>query len=686
MEREQRDSPDDTIPVQLQKGHQSKQPAGDHHFTLRGPSSAVDGLYSKLLPFIKQERQNEVERGYRTSFDYPQKYANILIGKKGENVRKLREEFDVDIQVGDGKVELTGPVAKADAAKSYIIALGRKLDDEVTHIIKVNPIYHGDLIGARGSQVRRLQERYDVRVMFPRAMNDDSSNTKSASDGASASRHSRSQAPDEVIIKGPRRGADEARDELLNLLQWTIDNSHTAIVSVASSQLPSLIGQGGREMESLRLSTGAQIDVPDHRSSVAPSGRAEIRLRGTKKQVEEAKELLDGRVRTFENTVVKTVDVPKRHHKTIIGGNGKFRVSNTPKAHKGTRAHSGRLGSRIRNIIVEAGGPDDRQSRMVRFPSPDSSDSTVKVEGEKAVVDRIVASIESIARELDSHVTESIEVAPAKHSKLIGRGGETRRDIESRCRVNIEIPKKDTPGPAGSKISITGSPDDVLKAKRHISGLVAEHEAETIPVPLRLHYTVADNGQFIRRLRNDFRVNVDHGGRQLPARTATSRPRDRVFGGSLPLITDDANKLQNADNHLWELVEHTEPPVGPGNYDGDDAIPWILRGAPENVARAKKSLETALEDARKQVATGYLVLPDPRAYRVVVGPGGMQINSIRNKTGTKIQVPRDQAKGEAIEIAGSKEGVQEAKDIILRLVRDSKLGGEGHAHRKEDRS
>lgn len=297
----------------------------NHTITLRGPSDAVDDLNRRLMEFLEREKQDELERGHITTFDFPQKFANQLIGRKGENIKKFREEFDVEIQIADGKVEIRGPSAKAEQAKAKMVAFSKKLEDEATHVIKIKPQYHKDMIGAKGSQVNRLQDRYNVRVQFPRttaAAGDD----RSVADGGSEVNGHRSnrpnQAPDEVIIRGPRRGADEARDELLNLLQWTIDNSHTSSVSVAQNQLPSLMGSGGREMENTRLTTGAQIDVPN-RDSVDSSGRVEIHVKGTKKQVEEATKLFQQKAKVFDDTISKTVEIDKKFHKALIGAGGK---------------------------------------------------------------------------------------------------------------------------------------------------------------------------------------------------------------------------------------------------------------------------------------------------------------------------------------------------------------------------
>lgn len=128
----------------------------------------------------------------------------------------------------------------------------------------------------------------------------------------------------------------------------------------------------------------------------------------------------------------------------------------------------------------------------------------------------------------------------------------------------------------------------------------------------------------------------------------------------MPLITDDAETTSDA--HSWKVVQTAAGEEG--------EIPWVLRGTPENVTKAKEAIEKALAQAQKNDATGYLVLPDPRTYRFVIGPNGTKVNSIRKQSNCKIQVPRDQAKDEAIEIIGSVEGVEQAKDLILSAVRE----------------
>lgn len=315
-------------------------------------------------------------------------------------------------------------------------------------------------------------------------------------------------------------------------------------------------------------------------------------------------------------------------------------------------------------MIIQAGGPDESRlhNRMVRFPKTDVEGNTIRVEGQKAVVDKICAAIEALVAQQQSQTTEIVEVNPDKHRLLIGRGGETRRQLEQQFKVSINVPRQTETGLARSQVKIAGQPSDVEKAKAHILEITKEQEGETVLVPRSLHHAIADNGQFFRRLRNDHKVTVDHAGQRPPPKPSTPTPtRSNKNGGggsSMPLITDDPS----ATTHSWEVHD-----LHPSAEEGE--IPWVLAGpSPEAIQAARAKLDKALADAKNQDSIGFLILPDPRAYRHVVGPGGSEINRIRKQTGTKIQVPRDQNKGEAIEIVGSKDGVEAARACILEVV------------------
>ncbi|KAI5289036.1 hypothetical protein KEM54_004507 [Ascosphaera aggregata] len=627
---------------------------------LRGRTAAVSDLITKIEAFVEVQKKDDLERGYTVVFDYPGKHINQLIGRKGENINKLRDEFDVDIQVVDDKnasssaalqkeirqIEIKGPKAKSDACKARIIALGKKLEDEATYIIKIPAQYHGDLIGPKGSQVNRLQDRYHTRVQFPRTNIIPATDDDATSDAGRPTRPT--QAADEIIIRGPKRGADASREEILNLYQWIVDHSHTATVSVQKSQVPSLIGQGGREMDRVRADTGAQIDVPAAEQIKESDNRVEIKIKGTKKQVEEARKVLNAKAKEFDETVTKTMRIDKKKHLRALIGAG---------------------GSNIRRIVVESGGPADNASaaaRMVRFPNQDSDDDVIRVEGKASVVDAIIQRIEEFVKSREDQVIEVIDIPISQHRKLIGRGGDARRALEENFGITLDVPKQ---GSGKTDVKIKGPSKKVAEAKEHIATQVIVEEAEkTIEVPAEIHRAiVAENVSIFRRLRSDLNVNVDHAGVTLPSRgeVQVEKNATRATSGDLPLITDDPSA--SATPYSWSVVDSSSSTLAPGEAT---SIPWVLSGPSESLPKAVEIVNKAIASAKLLIssATGYLILPDPKTYRFVVGPGGSKINEIRRKTDCKIQVPRGQSAGEAIEIRGKKEKLEQARDLILEAV------------------
>jgi rRNA processing protein Krr1/Pno1 len=277
--------------------------------------------------------------------------------------------------------------------------------------------------------------------------------------------------------------------------------------------------------------------------------------------------------------------------------------------------------------------------------------------------------MEKIVAERENQTTETIDVPTDKHRSLIGRGGETKKDLEAKFAVSIDIPRQ---GSEQTGIKITGLPTAVESAKSHILDLTKDQPGETVQVPRKVHHIIADNGSFFRKLRNDLQVSVDHAGHKLPPKPV--QPSTTANSGALPLITDDEDDAANAFS--WHVVDLSDSGI-------TGEIPWILKGNPDNLAKAKTTLEAAIEQALSSTSTGYLGLPDPRTYRYVIGQGGSKVNSIRKATGCKITVPRDQSKDEKIEVIGSAEGVEKAKELILKAVKEgaanSNGGGKGPA-------
>ncbi|KAJ2892289.1 hypothetical protein MKZ38_010047 [Zalerion maritima] len=597
----------------------------------RGLKKYVDELVAKVKDFVKQEEEYDKERGFTLSFEFPQKFANHLIGKGGQNIQNLRDKFDVEIQVKDGMVDLKGPKVKAEAARSHILALGKQLADEATHALKVDPKYHSSIIGSQGSKINKLEDRYKVRITFPHSKPEAAGSDRDSDAGASKPR--REQNMDEVVVRGPRKGADEARDEILSLVNYLRDHGHEATIVVKQKHLPSLIGSGGRVMDEIRTSSNARIDVQNNsKDKGSENSEVEIHIQGTDEAVKDARKQIMAKVAVLDDMIVETIQVDRQYHRALIGTGG-----NT-----------------LREIILKAGGPDDRRehARIVRFPQQDSEGNTIKVEGRKKVVEGIISAIQSIVSERESQVSVSVDVPTEKHRSLIGRGGEKKRELESQFSVSIDIPRQ---GDGRTDVKITGQPDDTAQAKAHIESMIKEQQGETMQVPRKLHHAISNNGRFFKDARNTHKVTIDHAGQKIPARPTATESQS-----SAPLITEDGDG--DSEAYRWAITKTSDE-------DGD--IPWNLKGTPENIAVVKELLLKEIEKAKTIDTRGFLELNDTSTYRYVIGQQGRTINRIRKETGCDIQVPRNDSSS-GIVVIGSAAGAEKARDLILNAIREGK--------------
>lgn len=322
--RNQPQPPNGSFPVQVDFG----QPRGKRaaarqqapqNVTLRGPSpDDIENLRKQIEAFLLEVEQDEKERDYVTTCDFPEKFVNKLVGKNGANIKALREKHDVEIDTREaGKVKIQGPEKKAEACKQEIIKLGKTFEDEVSYSILVDPKFHGELIGKNGENLTKLQSRVDnlVRIDFPR----NTRGTETSDNASEVGAPSQRQAPNEIRIRGPKAKADKVREELLSYTQHLQDNSHEATVSVHKDQVRSLIGRGGSELEKLRAETGAAIDVPNK----ADGERVTITIKGAKPSVDKAKQEIQKRSKAFDSVVTRTITVDRKHHRDLIGSKGK---------------------------------------------------------------------------------------------------------------------------------------------------------------------------------------------------------------------------------------------------------------------------------------------------------------------------------------------------------------------------
>ncbi|KAI9666892.1 MAG: hypothetical protein M1831_001397 [Alyxoria varia] len=628
-----------------------KPKAGADHLDVafRGRSEDVANFEKDLLDFIAEQVNDETQRDYVTSCDLPQKYASQLIGKGGEKINQIRDDYDVEIQLHDGKVEIKGPPAKAGDAKRHIMNKIKTLEDTIDITIRVPAQFHGDLIGPKGSNTNKLQNRYKVGVKFPRAAStpDDQMIANGGSEPGGADHRRRSaQNPDEIIIHGSKKGVEDAKKELMDLYEYVSERSHTENVSVARDQVSRLVGIGGREVNKIREQTKARIHVPRLEDDADALGKAIIEIRGRKSEVEEARRLLEARSKEMDESIVRSLDVDLKHFPAIVGRNGE----------------------NLHQMIIDAGGSGDasERARLIKVPKTDAppDQRAIRLDGNKVVVDNLANAIEALVDRREKSITQTLNVPRNQYRTLVGTGGSERKKLEKEFGVSLNVPRESDSQASG--VTLNGLPEDVGKAAERIQSMLRKQEGETVDVPAYLHALLAEpgDGNLAKSLRRELRVTTDYPKQSAP-RSDTLRPiANGATTSSLPLITDDTHVSEGADvniQHSWDVA-------APSAKDEDGStISWVLKGEPDNVAKAKERVLEAIKDA-EETHIGNLGLADSGMYGLIIGPQGSTINRIRKQTGCKIDVPQQGSTGGAVVIRGGKEGIEQAKEMILETV------------------
>lgn len=607
--------------------------------TLQGPGSEVDEGAAALLAFIEEQIRDEAERGHQTTCTFPKELQGRLVGREGVMIKKLSEDFDVKIDTakeGD-QVTITGPPAKAERAKKHIMEMAKQAQDETTHQLRIDPQFHAELIGKGGSNILRYQDKYGVDIRFPKSVQSPPGDAD-----AVGQRRRATQAPNEVLIKGPSRGANAARDDLWDLFMSVKNHSHEATVLASPEYMRQLIGARGTEAESLRSEHDVRLDFPNSSDPVDSTGRQAIKVRGPQKGVEAARRALEARINVLNDTVTERVPVGRKHYNPLIGPRGE----------------------NLKQMISVAGGDPSQSARIVQIPKSSSTDEVIVLNGSRDVVNSLMRAINDFVAVRDSQVADFIEVPPDRHGAIIGAAGAVKKSIQDECNVIMQIPDRTVTGPARSEVKLIGQPADIVKAKERITSIIGSGKpaGETVQMPIRLHHTIADNGKMFQILRRNMGVNVDHNRQRPPP-----RPQPPAFEQTnMPLITDGPAPPLSPDDVMsqaqWRVIENTASPNG-----NDSTIPWILKGDTDDVAKAKEMIEAAMAAAENSI-TGYLLLPQPGDTHVhVIGPKGSTISSIRETTGVNPNVPKAGVTG-PIQIVGPADKVEEAKEAILQAV------------------
>ncbi|KAJ7039151.1 hypothetical protein C8F04DRAFT_1320207 [Mycena alexandri] len=246
---------DKTLSIKV--GGDASDPLGEDVIVIRGVSGDVDRAVKEVLKIVEDAKNNEIVNSYSTEFDVEREFVGRIIGAQGADVNKLRDQLGVRVDVSDkvdekekeaggkkkklaihqkSKVKITGRKENVEEAKKRILAQIKRLADEISEVLKSPSQYHSSLIGQSGKYAIRLEDKYSVKITFPR---------QSAENGEGKTREVLKS--DEVLVKGGKKGQGGkkgvagAKSELLEAVEFNFYATLSYKMFVESSYFRNMI-------------------------------------------------------------------------------------------------------------------------------------------------------------------------------------------------------------------------------------------------------------------------------------------------------------------------------------------------------------------------------------------------------------------------------------------------------------
>uniref|UniRef100_A0A8C3TWU2 Vigilin n=1 Tax=Catharus ustulatus TaxID=91951 RepID=A0A8C3TWU2_CATUS len=200
-----------------------------------------------------------------------------IIGQKGSGIRKMMDEFEVNIQVPAPELQsdiitITGLATNLDRAKAGLLDRVKELQAEQEDralrsfklTVTVDPKYHPKIIGRKGAVITQIRTEHEVNIQFP-------------------DKDDESQAQDQITITGYEKNAEAARDAIMKIV-GELEQMVSEDVTLDHRVHARIIGARGKAIRKIMDEFKVDIRFPQ---SGAPDPNC-VTVTGLPENVEEA--------------------------------------------------------------------------------------------------------------------------------------------------------------------------------------------------------------------------------------------------------------------------------------------------------------------------------------------------------------------------------------------------------------
>lgn len=456
---------------------------------LTGSKEAVNRAAAVLPQVVKLSQKYAVLSSHTEEFAFDDSLMATLVGRGGVQINSLRKQFGVKIEAGNGRVSVQGVPSAVREAVSTINDLQRKWRDTKAEKISVPKIYLPQIIGAGGKNVRKLTEKYACSIDIPNVKPTD------VEDGIEAAKSLQPAESDTnlevaIAIRGSSKNVNAVKAEIQAIVNYEREHAHVELLQISSESVPRVLGKGGATLNRIVHDTKADVRVPTRDSESQES--VDVRIKGTKKQVEEASRLIQDIVRSVEDYTELTISVPEEIIKLL----------NQEKRAELVQAAGGDPLTAYRHLIVLA------RSR------------TLRLMGEKPFVESLKSSIESLVSEHErkTQFKTTLSVPPIRIREFVRDEMSLVHSTEKEYQVLITLGKR-TDGAV--PVTVRGETQEAVdQAIKHLTEEALLHVRELNVV------ASAFTNQVRRSVASQYHVRIESGrGESVTSKTDVTTKR-----------------------------------------------------------------------------------------------------------------------------------------------------------------
>lgn len=142
----------------------------ENKIKIEGPPDEVEKAQAELEKEVKELLSTHTFEELKVD----PKYYKHIIGKNGANVNRLKEDADVNINIGeeDGPstnvIRIEGKREGVELVKRELQDMVQKFENEKEKVINIDHRFFPSIIGAKGEKIKEIRETFNqVQVIFP---------------------------------------------------------------------------------------------------------------------------------------------------------------------------------------------------------------------------------------------------------------------------------------------------------------------------------------------------------------------------------------------------------------------------------------------------------------------------------------------------------------------------------------